>query len=232
MIPAKPFYLIRHAESEANAAGIAAGGELDSPLTDRGREQARSLSHFMTTIEPAPVRLYHSPMTRVKETANLVAEALSLEFEEWEDLREHKLGDWNGRDWEEVLPKLEAKDDPPGGEKEDVFVQRVRNVFSEILEKEQEGIPLIVAHGGIFHALGFMYQYAITPIQNCHLHFFHPAPENKPFPWIVWQYDLQSDGVFRKSAPFCPTSDDPMIDRKTTFDKIIEANRNRHKDAG
>lgn len=220
MLPAKPFYLIRHAESQANAAKIAAGGEHDTPLSDRGKGQAQALSPYMTTIDPAPVRVYHSPMTRVIQTAELISDQLDLEFKEHEDLREHRLGDWNGLSWTEVLPKLEARETPPNGETEKTFVTRVRSAFTTILEDCKDGTPLIVAHGGVFHALGFMYEYALTPIQNCHLHYFEPDYNQEPFPWRVWQYDIDRDGVYRKSAPFCPTSDIEGIDRKSTFEQM------------
>ena len=133
MIPAKPFYLIRHAESTANAASIAAGGELDSPLTDRGKEQATALAPYLGTVFPPPNRLYHSPMTRVIQTAKLISREIDLEMTSVENLREHKMGEWNGRPWEEVLPKIEAKETPPGGESEEVFVNRVQSAFTEIL---------------------------------------------------------------------------------------------------
>mgnify|MGYP005838133937 CR=1 FL=1 len=232
MLPSKPFYLIRHAESQANAAGVAAGGDLDSPLTKRGHEQARCLSPYMTQTDPLPVRLYHSPMTRVMQTSKGITKNLDIEFCEIEDLREHRLGEWNGIDWEIILPKLEAKEPPPGGEEETFFVRRVRNAITDILEQCKDGTPLIVAHGGVFHALGFMYEYAITPIQNCHLHYFEPDLSHEPFPWKVWQYDITNNGVLRKSAPFCPTSGHDFIDRKESFDQILHANRNRNKKTG
>lgn len=225
MLPDKPFYLIRHAESEANAASLAAGGEMDSPLSARGKEQAIALAPYLETIKPQPVRIYHSPMTRVKQTATLIADRLNLDFLEYEDLREHRLGDWNGVPWPEILPKLEAREEPPNGETEEVFTKRVRSVFKDILEHCDDGIPLIVAHGGVFHALGYIYKYAMTPIQNCHLHYFEPYPENADFPWRSWHYDLAGDGVYRKSAPFCPTSTDEKIDRSQSFAKMVESTR-------
>ncbi len=41
MIPAKPFYMIRHGQTEANR-DLILQGQMDSPLTTLGREQALS----------------------------------------------------------------------------------------------------------------------------------------------------------------------------------------------
>ena len=37
------FYFVRHGESEANKAGVWAGGGTNSPLTDLGKKQAEDL---------------------------------------------------------------------------------------------------------------------------------------------------------------------------------------------
>ena len=54
MLPAKAFYLIRHGESEANKAQIAAGGGIDSPLTEKGQQQAKDLAPLIASLEVQP----------------------------------------------------------------------------------------------------------------------------------------------------------------------------------
>ena len=67
---AKELILIRHGESTANATGVWQG-QLDYPLSDRGREQARLAGR---ALADGPVHgLYASPLLRAFETAELLA---------------------------------------------------------------------------------------------------------------------------------------------------------------
>ena len=79
MLPQNPFYMIRHGQSTANERRIMAGGLFDSPLTDKGRGQAHTLSGYLKDhILPMPGRIYHSTMIRARDTAHLLNQNLSL----------------------------------------------------------------------------------------------------------------------------------------------------------
>jgi 2,3-bisphosphoglycerate-dependent phosphoglycerate mutase len=203
MLPARPFYLIRHGQSEANVARITAGGKFDSPLTEKGRDQARALAPFMPQLEIKPGVLYHSSMVRAHETASIINEKLKLKMIKLQDLREHEMGDWDGQPWEKIEPLLERGDNPPNGESEPLFAQRIQVTLTGILTHAAEDPPLIVAHGGHFHAIGFLYEYAMSEVHNCHLHYFEPNSEWDKFPWRVWNFDIDGKKLVRKSAPFC-----------------------------
>lgn len=204
MLPLKPFYLIRHGQSTANVRHIAAGGLFDSPLTDLGCQQARNLAPLLkANMLPLPSRIYHSTMIRARDTAQYLNEGLGLDMVPDFDLREHDLGAWDGLPWMDVLPLLKAGTPPPGGESTEKFADRVMHTFKKILITSQvENPPMIVAHGGLFHAIGFMYEYAMSEIQNCHLHYFEPMPQQALFPWHVWQFDIEDGNLVRKPAPF------------------------------
>lgn len=204
MLPAKPFYLLRHGESEANAAQIAAGGGLDSPLNDVGIEQAESLASVVDMLEIKPDVIHHSTMQRAKVTAQIVNKALSLPFIEQHELREHELGDWESKPWDQVLPQLERHVPPPNGETRQQFAQRIQSIFTDILD-ETEGMPMMVCHGGVFHALGTLYEYGMSRIQNCHLHLFEPSHDAaySDFPWRVWHFDIEDERLVKKQAAFC-----------------------------
>ncbi|MCM2344058.1 MAG: histidine phosphatase family protein [Alphaproteobacteria bacterium] len=204
MLPLKPFYLIRHGQSRANERHITAGGLFDSPLTDLGRQQAQRLSPFLRNgMLPSPAKVYHSTMIRARDTADILNQGLGLEMVSDFDLREHDMGVWDGLPWEQVLPQLKSGVAPPGGESTEVFAHRIRHVLKKILiTADVEKPPLIVAHGGLFHAIGFLYEYAMSEIQNCHLHYFEPVPDQALFPWHVWQFDVDGDNLIRRPAPF------------------------------
>ncbi len=205
MLPVKDFYLIRHGETEDNRANIAAGGDYESILTQKGRRQASLIASVLQKIAPKPVRIYASPMKRTAETAEILNQNLKLETTLIEDLREIRMGDWNGLTWDEVIPKLEKGIFSESGEGEQEFVDRVRKGLSTLLENHDDQPPLIVAHGGTFHALGYLYSYGISLVQNCHLHYFEAINTYAEFPWQVWQYDVIDGKIIKSSAPFCPS---------------------------
>ena len=202
MLPAKPFYLIRHGESVANSLEVAAGGGFDSPLTEKGQGQAKTLSPFLPQLDIQPHQVHHSSMIRAKDTAIFLNESLELPMTEWYELREHELGDWEERPWSEVSHRLEAREAPPNGEPHYEFAQRIQSIFTSILE-ESDDIPMIVCHGGVFHALGMLYEYGMSKIQNCHLHYFEPEPLFEDFPWRVHHFDIEGETLVKRQAPFC-----------------------------
>jgi probable phosphoglycerate mutase len=205
MLPLKPFYLIRHGESEANVARITAGGQLDSPLTPLGRSQPRTLAPLLPQLEIQPRALYHSNMQRARDTALALNETWRLAPVELADLREHDMGDWDGLPWDDVFPHLENGHSPPGGESEAAFASRVKSALSDILAIAPAHPPVIVAHGGLFNAIGFMYSYAMSHVQNCHLHYFEPHPDHALFPWRVFTFDIEGDRLVKRPAQFCWT---------------------------
>lgn len=85
-------WLVRHGESAGNVARdlahqnqtfrieIAAGRDVDVPLSDRGREQAHALANFFfgKPTDERPEVLLSSPYLRARETAQAVAEATGL----------------------------------------------------------------------------------------------------------------------------------------------------------
>jgi broad specificity phosphatase PhoE len=198
-----PFYLIRHGESEANVARITAGGQLDSPLTALGRSQPVTLAPYLTQLEIQPGALYHSNMQRARDTALALNETWCLPAVERADLREHDMGNWDGLPWEDVYPHLESGISPPGGESERDFSIRIKSAITDILTIAPAHPPVIVAHGGLFNAIGFLYSYAMSHVQNCHLHYFEPHPEYALFPWRVVTFDIEGDRLVKRPAEFC-----------------------------
>ncbi|MBU0799397.1 MAG: histidine phosphatase family protein, partial [Alphaproteobacteria bacterium] len=92
---------------------------------------------------------------------------------------------------------------PPGGESEAHFAERIKTALSEILITAPAHPPVVVAHGGLFHAIGFMYSYAMSHVNNCHLHYFEPCKDHVLFPWKVWQFDVVNGSLVKSPAPFC-----------------------------
>lgn len=92
-------YLIRHGETEFNAAGRYQG-QADSPLTARGRMQAAAVGALLRDHLKASgrVRLITSPLQRAVSTAGIVAGELGLTARPEVDRRltEVGMGAWEG----------------------------------------------------------------------------------------------------------------------------------------
>src|SRR3954469_11457084 len=80
--------LVRHGETEPNRHGRFLG-QLDPPLTDVGRRQARALAEVL----PAPAVVISSPLQRARDTASAFGLPVHID-ERWTEL---DYGELDGR---------------------------------------------------------------------------------------------------------------------------------------
>jgi probable phosphoglycerate mutase len=139
---ARPFYYLRHGETEANVRLIIAGS-LDVDLTPLGREQARAAARAFAAVPITAV--YSSPLKRARETAEPIAHALKLSVSVLAEIAERNWGELEGKPRGTHL----RGSTPPGGESTKDFMQRVLAGLSRI----DAQVPLVVAHSGIFRVL-------------------------------------------------------------------------------
>lgn len=144
------FWLMRHGQTEWNAAGRMQG-HLDSPLTALGRRQAGRQAAIMAPVlaaNPGIARL-SSPLGRAVETAEIVFG--SAGFKTDLRLREISVGAFEGRTRAELEadhPELFSQtwlgwyDRAPQGERLAGLRRRVEAALSEI-----DGPTAIVCHG-------------------------------------------------------------------------------------
>lgn len=143
--------LVRHGETEANAAGLLLG-RAESPLTDRGRSQAAALGRL---LRPEVTRLVTSPLGRARATA----EALGLGMDPVVDDRwiEVDYGEYDlqalgalpaevWRQW-----RRDPGFRPPGGESLAELGRRVRTACEELFASpgagaRDEGDVVVVSH--------------------------------------------------------------------------------------
>ena len=124
------FWLIRHAESTWNAAGLWQGQE-DPPLSERGRFQAARLAEALAQ-ERVEI-LITSDLVRTVETAEIVASRLALEAYRESGLRELDAGSWSGSSRQQIasrdgdlLARFEVRGKPPRA----VMVVAVEEAFN------------------------------------------------------------------------------------------------------
>ncbi|MCB9963339.1 MAG: histidine phosphatase family protein [Rhodospirillales bacterium] len=191
--PVKQFYMLRHGESAANAAGIYSG-QMDTPLTELGEAQAAQAAHLLQQKlqlqqrqEQVPQVIIHSHLQRARETARPIAAACRLEMIEKDIWGEQHIGIWSGRLHEDVRNMRLAGVEPPEGETNDAFISRIVRAATKTLAEYE--VPLIVCHGGCFRALAAHYGLNVSGILNCLLYEFVPSQQEGRFPWDVYVYD-------------------------------------------
>jgi broad specificity phosphatase PhoE len=147
------FYLVRHGETEWNAAGRYQGAK-DSRLTERGCEQARQTGRTLASLikGASPLLAYVSPLGRAAQTAALIAESLPLDVHIEPRLAEISAGAWDGLSMYEIdmeYPGALSGSSPhdwyflgPGGETFESALGRVSAWLSEAAAPS-----LIVTHG-------------------------------------------------------------------------------------
>ncbi len=69
-------YLLRHAH--AGSAAAWSGDDVERPLSERGKDQARRLGKLLAERGVVPDTIISSPKVRARQTANLVADALGV----------------------------------------------------------------------------------------------------------------------------------------------------------
>jgi broad specificity phosphatase PhoE len=144
-------YLVRHGESEANAAGVFAG-QTDSPLTPKGREQAKVVARALQPVHFD--RIVTSPLSRTKDTAAVIAAGRGIPVETFDDLKEIDVGIAAGKPFDELrgLPGATGDDgwrQWPGGESLDQVLTRSLRVIDHLVAESPGKTICIVGHGGV-----------------------------------------------------------------------------------
>lgn len=151
-------YFVRHGESELNLKRTYAG-QTDTPLTDRGREQARAAGGQAKTVKFDLI--ISSPLVRALETAQIIAHEIGYPPEAIitnPQFIERSLGSLEGHSWDEVgedetlFPDIETKEQ---------LLVRARAGL-EYLHTRSEDTILLVGHGSFSRSL----RTAIDPSQN------------------------------------------------------------------
>ncbi len=157
-VPEPTITLIRHGETEANAAGRWQG-ITDGELTAAGRRQAEALAPHVGGL----ATLYSSPLRRARDTASAVARAHGLPVVEHPGLTEMGFGAWEDHapstiaarwpdEWRRIY--VEGEDLPRGGSGEsyEQAGSRMAAAIAELEDRHPGGAVGLVSHGGAIRA--------------------------------------------------------------------------------
>jgi broad specificity phosphatase PhoE len=168
-------YLVRHGESEANAAHRFAG-RTDSPLTELGRQQALAVAETLASIQFD--RIVSSPLSRCRDTALVIARRQQRPVDLEPDLVEIDVGEKTGLPFDEVKGLPEWQDDGfvawPRGETLEQVLSRAHRVITRIAAQSAGQRVLIVGHGGVTrilmsHFLGLLPRLDQSPAMNTNI---------------------------------------------------------------
>jgi broad specificity phosphatase PhoE len=153
--------LARHGETEDNRPPLRFQGRRDTPLNATGRRQAAELAARLR-VRGDLAALYTSDLSRARDTAAVVGDALGLEPRVDARFSEGDRGRWEGRLMDDV-----ARDEPerwaawrragagfrfPAGESLADVQQRVLAALADV-ERREDGAAVVVCHGGPIRAV-------------------------------------------------------------------------------
>jgi probable phosphoglycerate mutase len=154
--------LIRHGQSQFNAQHRWENWERHSPLTAQGEAEAQALAERLSS-EDGIDGLYTSPLTRARQTAQIIGKARGIDPVAVDGLREVNVGHVGGLTHEEfaarfpeAFPRWQDRGDVefiwPGGEKRADFFRRAARAVDEIVARHPGDKVIAVCHGGVIRA--------------------------------------------------------------------------------
>lgn len=159
------FYFVRHGKTEINAKGRFNGGTVDSPLIESGVEATKRMAQHLKHV-PFD-RVLTSPQMRAQTTAKIIlAENIKApELTIVEELRELRLGDWDGKKIDQItaaypeeIKNYRTRPDLFDAEKihaesYNSLITRSTKVIEEVTAAHPKEKVLVVSHGILLMAL-------------------------------------------------------------------------------
>lgn len=212
---ARRLVLWRHGQTLWNADNRHQG-QIDIPLNDVGREQARHAAQTLLAMKPTHV--IASDLERAFETGQILADLAGVSLSTDERLRETFAGEWQGMTRDEIVAKFPAdyaawggdsEIRPGGGETRWEVSQRVVAAIEDALLNIPAGGTLVVAsHGGALRsALGRLLgldprQWTILGVlANAQWSVLSELDENMPkLPDLKWRLQEYNAGSLPEPA--------------------------------
>lgn len=189
--------LIRHGQSEGNAAGLF-GGHTATPLSARGRKQAEATAKTLASESFSAI--CSSDLPRAIETAEPLSRLTGLPVQGSEAFRERSVGVMEGLAFEDAaeqhpeqyaaLLRRDFEHVLDGGESYRQLLDRAWRKLDEVISQNRTGKIAVFSHTGTICILAL------------HLMGALDAPDLKPV-WIassncgITRFELRDDGFVR-----------------------------------
>lgn len=150
--------LVRHGQSEWNAAGLMQGQTAHVPLTELGREQAAAAAAELAALAAdglLPGALLSSDLLRAVQTAEPCAAVLGLPVQRTPELREQGYGVLEGRPSRELWDLVDWTDvdwAAEGGESLAQLHARVSGFLASLAAAPPAEVVVLVTHGDTIRA--------------------------------------------------------------------------------
>jgi probable phosphoglycerate mutase len=153
--------LARHGEANCNVTGIVGGERGCTGLSPRGHDQAQRLAERLAAehrIRPYQA-LFATPRMRVRQTASIIAAALSLPVTVLDELRGPDHGAADGQPWHDIKtafagPPQQSPDErwADGSETWNQYLDRATAALRSVLDRHTGQRVLVAAHGETIEA--------------------------------------------------------------------------------
>jgi broad specificity phosphatase PhoE len=174
MIPNKPFYFMRHGQTDYNLENRCMGN-LDIPLNDEGEKQAYEALEKLNELQITSI--ITSPLKRALRTAEIVSEHLKLPLCFSDDLKEANWGDQQGKLKSDLSLFSQWRNGLTfnNGESFEDVKARTAQVLNQYLQKED--VQLFVSHGGVYWSILELLRLPFDDAHNCDVFYFTPVSE-------------------------------------------------------
>ena len=142
-------YYVRHGQTDWNVE-CQLQGKSDIPLNATGFSQAEQTRDLLKGMKIDCI--YCSPLTRAKQTAEIINQVTQCEIKIEPRLEERGFGDLEGFDLRKKKIDLWSFEQSlcPGAEGMQEFFDRVQSFLKDIQEDIKDKNYLLVAHGGVY----------------------------------------------------------------------------------
>lgn len=147
-------YFLRHGQTPLSREDTFCGSGLNPELTPDGLEMAHAFTAAYRTLPWTAI--YSSPLRRTTATARPLCDALGMEMQVSDDLKEIAYGQWEGQTREAVDGQFHddyvrwladpAWHAPTGGELAVTIAQRGLRVIEEVSQRYKDGNFLVTSH--------------------------------------------------------------------------------------
>ena len=180
--PLKPFYFMRHGETEWNQQSLIQGCT-DISLNEKGIEQAHLAAQKLKNI---PIdNIISSPLQRALKTAEIAGQALGKPITIIDTLKNGCYGSIEGKskhEHREAYTGWRTGYKIEHAEHYHCFTKRVFAGFQEALQ--YPGLTLIIAHGGVYWPIQDMLNLNASTIPNA-TPVLHLPPSQGQDTWII-----------------------------------------------